>query len=113
MLEIHSDSIFALTIKQPWASLIAVGVKTVKNRTWLPAASRVVEQPIYPYPMMVADDTATRSVRPVRQDYDGTERGMQRNFALLQKSGWGTMVVWECELADMDAVSQNLIAFLE
>lgn len=37
----------------------------------------------------------------------------ERNLALLQESGWGTMVVWECELTDMDAVSQNLIAFLE
>ena len=39
MTEIHPDSIFALTIKQPWASLIAVGVKTVENRTWQPPAS--------------------------------------------------------------------------
>ncbi len=36
----------------------------------------------------------------------------ERNLALLQESGWGTMVVWECELADLDAVSQHLIAFL-
>ena len=37
----------------------------------------------------------------------------ERNLVLLQDSGWGTMVVWECELADLDAVSRNLIAFLE
>ena len=27
----------ALTIKQPWASLIAAGIKTVENRTWVPS----------------------------------------------------------------------------
>jgi len=26
----------ALTIKQPWAQLIALGVKRIENRTWLP-----------------------------------------------------------------------------
>ena len=36
----------------------------------------------------------------------------ERNLALLQEGGWGTKVVWECELADMDAVSRDLIAFL-
>lgn len=37
----------------------------------------------------------------------------ERNIALLQESGWETMVVWECELADMETVSRDLIAFLE
>ena len=37
----------------------------------------------------------------------------ERNLASLQESGWETMVVWECELVDLDVVSQNLIAFLE
>ena len=37
----------------------------------------------------------------------------ERNLVLLQESGWGTMVVWECELADLDAVALNLINFLE
>lgn len=37
----------------------------------------------------------------------------KRNLALLKECGWGTMVIWECELADIDAVSRDLIAFLE
>ncbi len=37
----------------------------------------------------------------------------KRNLALLQENGWGTMVVWECELADLNAVVQNLISFLD
>jgi ASCH domain len=31
----------ALTINQPWASLIAVGLKDVENRTWLPQPENV------------------------------------------------------------------------
>jgi hypothetical protein len=27
----------ALTVKQPWASLIAMGIKDIENRTWVPA----------------------------------------------------------------------------
>jgi hypothetical protein len=31
----------ALTIKQPWASAIAAGLKRIENRTWRPAAARL------------------------------------------------------------------------
>ena len=37
----------------------------------------------------------------------------ERNLVLLKEDGWATMVVWECELADLDAVARKLIAFLE
>lgn len=37
----------------------------------------------------------------------------ERNLALLREAGWTPTVVWECELTDLDAVAQNLIAFLE
>jgi len=37
----------------------------------------------------------------------------ERNLALLEEIGWSTMVVWECELRDVDAVVQNLTTFLE
>ena len=31
----------ALTIKQPWASAIAAGMKRIENRSWQPAAQRL------------------------------------------------------------------------
>ena len=37
----------------------------------------------------------------------------ERNLALIKEGGWDPMVVWECELVDMDAVARNLIAFLK
>lgn len=33
--------IFALTIRQPWASAIVLGHKAIENRTWRPAACRL------------------------------------------------------------------------
>ena len=35
-----------------------------------------------------------------------------KQLSTFDERGWGTMVVWECELADMDAVAQQLTAFL-
>lgn len=43
---------------------------------------------------------------------EGNRERDKRNLTLLQESGWEAMVVWECELPDLDAVAQNLIAFL-
>lgn len=34
----------ALTVKQPWASLIASGEKRIENRTWRPPASLIGER---------------------------------------------------------------------
>lgn len=36
-----ADVMIAITIKQPWASAIAYGHKTIENRTWRPALSRL------------------------------------------------------------------------
>ena len=36
---------YAITLHQPWASLIALGVKTVETRSW-PASARLVGQTI-------------------------------------------------------------------
>ncbi len=36
----------------------------------------------------------------------------RRNLALLEEIGWAPMVVWECELDDLDSVSQKLVSFL-
>ena len=40
-----ADSMYAITLHQPWASLIALGVKTVETRSW-PAPARLVDQRI-------------------------------------------------------------------
>ena len=37
----------------------------------------------------------------------------ERNLALLKEGGWTPMIIWECELADMDAVARSLTDFLE
>ncbi|MDD2878812.1 MAG: very short patch repair endonuclease [Rhodoferax sp.] len=36
----------------------------------------------------------------------------QMNVALLEKMGWRVLVVWECELRDMNAVTTKLENFL-
>ncbi|MDP3908248.1 very short patch repair endonuclease [Novosphingobium sp.] len=35
-----------------------------------------------------------------------------RSIAALETSGWETLVIWECETRDGDALSQRLSAFL-
>ena len=36
-----------------------------------------------------------------------------RNIALLEETGWSVMTVWECQLRDMSAVTERLVAFLK
>ena len=40
-----AEPVYAITLHQPWASLIALGVKTVETRSW-PAPARLVGQRI-------------------------------------------------------------------
>ncbi|KJF66014.1 very short patch repair endonuclease [Rhizobium nepotum] len=37
----------------------------------------------------------------------------QRNLELLEGAGWAVLVVWECELRNMDAVRDRIEHFLE
>ena len=37
----------------------------------------------------------------------------KRNIVLLRESGWMAMAVWECELRDLPATTDRLVAFLE
>ena len=37
----------------------------------------------------------------------------ERNLKLLEESGWAVMTVWECQLRDLEATTDRLIAFLE
>ena len=37
----------------------------------------------------------------------------ERNLASLRESGWLVMTVWECELKDVEAVTENLTQFLD
>ena len=37
----------------------------------------------------------------------------ERNLALLQADGWAAMTVWECQLKDIAAVTENLTQFLD
>ena len=37
----------------------------------------------------------------------------ERNIALLQEDGWEVMTVWECQLRDLPATTEGLVAFLE
>ena len=40
-----AEPVYAITLHQPWASLIALGLKTVETRSW-PAPARLVGQRI-------------------------------------------------------------------
>ena len=42
---INTDPVYAITLHQPWASLIALGIKTVETRSW-PVPARLVGQRI-------------------------------------------------------------------
>ncbi len=35
------------------------------------------------------------------------------NIALLQEQGWAVLTVWECQLRDLPATAERLVAFLE
>lgn len=37
----------------------------------------------------------------------------KRAARMLRARGWGSLVIWECELRDIDRVALRLIAFLE
>ena len=37
----------------------------------------------------------------------------ERNLTLLREGGWTAMTVWECELKDVDAVTESLTQFLD
>ena len=37
----------------------------------------------------------------------------ERNLSILEESGWAVMTTWECELRDIDAVTERLVEFLE
>lgn len=36
-----------------------------------------------------------------------------RNYALLEQAGWRVLVVWECELRDIDALSRRIGNFFQ
>lgn len=36
-----------------------------------------------------------------------------KNLALLEDAGWAVLVIWECDLRDMDAVRDRIEHFLE
>ena len=37
----------------------------------------------------------------------------ERNLALLREGGWTVMTVWECQLKDLQAVTESLTQFLD
>ncbi|KGF67687.1 endonuclease [Hoeflea sp. BAL378] len=44
------------------------------------------------------------------------DRNVARDISNLEKLhalGWGTLVIWECELRDMPAVERRIVEFLE
>ena len=58
-----AEPVYAITLHQPWASLIALGIKTVETRSW-PAPTRLVGQRI----------AVHAGKRLVRQPGDAIER---------------------------------------
>lgn len=37
----------------------------------------------------------------------------RENFRLLRKAGWAILVVWECEVGDLDEMTSRIVAFLQ
>ena len=37
----------------------------------------------------------------------------ERNIGLLESRGWTVMTVWECQLRDMDTLTEQLVDFME
>ncbi len=55
---------------------------------------------------------------PERREYwrnklDGNVRRDRQNLLALEASGWGTLVIWECETKDADRVMRRVQTFLE
>lgn len=47
-----------------------------------------------------------------REKLEGNMQRDLRNQDLLRESGWGVLVLWECELGDIDGTRERLRAFL-
>lgn len=46
------------------------------------------------------------------EKFEGNKARDSANYRRLREMGWGVLVVWECELRDMDAVLQRMTHFL-
>jgi DNA mismatch endonuclease (patch repair protein) len=44
---------------------------------------------------------------------ESNKRRDEANQALLRSTGWGVLVVWECELRDREALAHRLTVFLD
>nr|VFK56751.1 MAG: DNA mismatch endonuclease, patch repair protein [Candidatus Kentron sp. TC] len=44
---------------------------------------------------------------------DGNRDRDLRNQETLRREGWGVLVIWECEIADKDALKQKIRGFLD
>lgn len=68
----------ALTIKQPWASLIMSGAKKIENRSWAPPATLIDQR------LVIHAGLAWDSDVELADDFDGgfTEQSSPRGVAL-------------------------------
>ncbi len=48
-----------------------------------------------------------------REKLDGNRRRDARNRAALTRAGWKTLVVWECQLRDLERAERRVAKFLE
>ena len=90
-----ADSMYTITLHQPWASLIALGIKTVETRSW-PAPARLVGQTL-PVGAVLATVTLAGMARVEYVDpmtgyaiHDGrTEIGCAAGLGWTQTDPWG------------------------
>jgi DNA mismatch endonuclease (patch repair protein) len=45
--------------------------------------------------------------------FDANVKRDARNIDLLKKSGWKVMIVWQCEVSDVDTLSKDIFKFLD
>ncbi len=44
---------------------------------------------------------------------DANRKRDERNLAALSEAGWSALIVWQCELRDLEAARRRLVNFLE
>ena len=69
----------AITVKQPWASLIVHGIKDIENRTW-PCPKRYIGKRV----LIHASSSPVKMVNPnnifSKQQWDSLSMGLQREI---------------------------------
>jgi DNA mismatch endonuclease (patch repair protein) len=54
-----------------------------------------------------------RNAKAWRQKFEATIERDQRSLRALRRNGWRALVVWECQMGNLNRLERRLHAFLE